>query len=152
MIETAQGVSQLDDPFDLERFVAAQAPVIDSVLTELRAGRKRTHWIWFVFPQIAGLGASAMALRYGIGGSAEAQAYLAHPVLGEGLRECVRLVIAADRPLGEIFGSPDDMKFRSCVTLFAAVAPDDAVFREAIQRCCGGAPDAATLAKLGSAG
>jgi uncharacterized protein (DUF1810 family) len=143
-------MSQQDDPFDLERFVAAQASVIDSVLAELRAGRKRTHWMWFVFPQIAGLGSSAMAVRYAIGGRAEAQAYLAHPVLGERLRECVRLVTAAGRPLGEIFGSPDDMKFRSCVTLFAAVAPDDALFREAIQLCCGGAPDAATLAKLGS--
>jgi uncharacterized protein (DUF1810 family) len=143
-------MSQQDDPFHLERFVAAQASVIESVLAELRAGRKRTHWMWFVFPQIAGLGSSAMAVRYAIGGRAEAQAYLAHPLLGERLRECVRLVTAAGRPLGEIFGSPDDVKFRSCVTLFAAVAPDDALFREAIQRCCGGAPDSATLAKLGS--
>ncbi len=139
-----------DDPFELERFVAAQAPVIESVLAELRAGRKRTHWMWFVFPQIAGLGSSVMAVRYAIGGRAEARAYLAHPLLGERLRECVRLVIAADRPLGELFGSPDDMKFRSCATLFAAAAPDEALFQEAIQRCCGGAPDAATLAKLGS--
>ena len=141
-------MSQHDDPFELERFVAAQAPVIESVLAELRAGRKRTHWMWFVFPQIAGLGSSAMSARYAIGGRAEAQAYLAHPVLGERLRECVRLVIAAGRPLREIFGSPDDMKFRSCVTLFAAVAPNEALFQKAIQRCCGGAPDAATLAKL----
>jgi uncharacterized protein (DUF1810 family) len=141
---------QDDDPFDLERFVAAQAPVIESVRTELRAGRKRTHWIWFVFPQISGLGSSAMAARYAIGGRAEAQAYLAHPLLRERLRECVRLVIAAGRPLREIFGSPDDIKFRSCVTLFAAVAPEDALFREAIQRCCGGAQDSATLTKLAS--
>ena len=141
---------QQDDPFELERFVAAQSPVIESVLAELRAGQKRTHWMWFVFPQIAGLGSSAMAMRYAIGGRAEAQAYLAHPLLAERLREGVRLVIKAHRPLGEIFGSPDDMKFRSCVTLFAAAAPDEALFREAIQRCCGGAPDAATLAKLGS--
>ena len=142
---------QQDDPFELERFVKAQAPVIESVLTELRTGQKRTHWMWFVFPQIAGLGSSAMAVRFAIGSVAEAQAYLAHPLLGERLRECIRLVIAAGRPLREIFGSPDDIKFRSCVTLFAAAAPDEALFREAIQRRCGGAPDAATLAKLGSA-
>ena len=142
---------QQDDPFELERFVKAQAPVIESVLTELRTGQKRTHWMWFVFPQIAGLGSSAMAVRFAIGSVAEAQAYLAHPLLGERLRECIRLVIAAGRPLREIFGSPDDVKFRSCVTLFAAAAPDEALFREAIQRRCGGAPDAATLAKLGSA-
>jgi len=148
--EAARRMRQDGDPFDLERFVAAQAPVIESALAELRAGRKRTHWMWFVFPQIAGLGSSGMAVRYAIGGRAEAQAYLAHPLLGERLRECVRLVIAAGRPLGEIFGSPDDIKFRSCVTLFSAVALDEAAFREAIQRCCGGARDAATLTKLGS--
>ncbi|MFY9658935.1 MAG: DUF1810 domain-containing protein [Methylocystis sp.] len=140
-----------DDPFELERFVAAQAPVIDSVLAELRAGRKRTHWIWFVFPQIAGLGSSAMAVRYAIGGRAEAQAYLAHPVLGERLRECVRLVIGSRRSLSDVFGSPDDMKFRSCVTLFSAAAPEEAVFVEAIDRCCGGVKDPATLSKLGDA-
>ena len=138
-----------DDAFDLKRFVEAQAPVIEDVLAELRSGRKRTHWMWFVFPQIAGLGASAMAVRYAIGSPAEAQAYLEHPLLGARLRQCVRLVIASQRPLAEIFGSPDDMKFRSCVTLFFAVAPNEAVFGEAIDRCCGGAKDAATLAKLG---
>jgi len=143
---------QDEDPFDLERFVDAQAPVIEGALVELRAGRKRTHWMWFVFPQIAGLGASAMAVRYAIGSRAEAVAYLAHPVLGERLREGVALVIAARRPLAEIFGSPDDMKFKSCVTLFSAVAPSEAVFDEAIDRCCGSVKDAATLAKLGDAG
>ncbi len=138
--------------FDLQRFVEAQAPVIENVLAELRAGRKRTHWMWFVFPQFAGLGSSAMAVGYAIGSAAEARAYLAHPVLGERLRHCVRLVVASQRPLAEIFGPPDDMKFRSCVTLFFAVAPDEAAFGEAIDRCCGGVMDAATLAKLGDAG
>ena len=143
---------QDEDPFDLERFVEAQAPVIEHALAELRARRKRTHWMWFVFPQIAGLGSSAMAVRYAIRSRGEARAYLDHPALGERLRECVRLVIASQRPLAEVFGPPDDMKFRSCVTLFSAVAPDEAVFGEAIDRCCGGAKDAATLAKLGDGG
>ena len=122
------------DPFDLHRFIDAQAPVIEDALAELRAGRKRTHWMWFVFPQIAGLGSSTMAIRYAIGSPAEARAYLAHPVLGDRLRECVRLVVATSRPFAEVFGHPDDMKFRSCVTLFAAVAPAEAVFSEAL-RC-----------------
>jgi len=143
---------QDEDPFDLERFVEAQTPVIEDVLAELRAGRKRTHWMWFVFPQIAGLGASAMAVRYAIGSPSEARAYLAHPVLGARLRDCARLVIDSRRPLAEVFGPPDDMKFRSCVTLFAAVAPDQPVFGQAIDRCCGGVRDAATLAKLGAFG
>ena len=128
---------QSEDPFDLQRFIDAQAPVIEDALAELRAGRKRTHWMWFVFPQIAGLGSSAMAVRYAIGSPAEARAYLAHPVLGDRLRECVRLVVATSRPLADVFGHPDDMKFRSCVTLFAAVAPAQAVFAEALDRCCG---------------
>ena len=145
-------MGQNDDPFHLERFVEAQAPVIGDALAELRAGRKRTHWMWFVFPQIAGLGSSATAVRYAIGSRAEAQAYLAHPTLGERLRQCVALVIASRRALPEIFGYPDDRKFRSCVTLFSAVAPDEAVFAEAIDRCCGGVRDAATLDRLGSAG
>ena len=144
-------MQQDEDPFDLERFVEAQAPVIDDVRAELRVGRKRTHWMWFVFPQIAGLGSSAMAVRFAIGSRAEARAYLAHPVLGKRLRDGVRLVIDSRRPLAEVFGPPDDMKFRSCVTLFSAVAPEEAVFGEAIDRCCGGVKDAATLAKLGDA-
>jgi len=104
--------------------------------------------MWFVFPQIAGLGSSAMAVRYAIGSPAEARAYLAHPVLGDRLRECVRLVVAAGRPLADVFGHPDDMKFRSCVALFAAVAPAEAVFAEALNRCCGGVRDPTTLEKL----
>lgn len=141
-----------DDPFDLRRFVEAQAPVVDHVVAELRAGRKRSHWMWFVFPQLEGLGRSAMSQTYAIRSAAEARAFLAYPPLGERLRDCVRLVVGAGRPLAEIFGSPDDMKFRSCVTLFAAVAPQEEAFAEALRRLCGGAADPATLARLALAG
>jgi uncharacterized protein (DUF1810 family)/quercetin dioxygenase-like cupin family protein len=141
---------QDDDPFDLQRFVDAQNPVFDDALVELRAGRKRSHWMWFLFPQIAGLGFSPMAQRYAIRSRAEAEAYLAHPVLGDRLRECVRLVVAVRRPIAEIFGYPDDMKFRSCVTLFAAAAPGEAVFSEALDACCDGRADPSTLEKLAS--
>lgn len=135
--------------FDLNRFVAAQEPVYAQVLAELRAGAKRSHWMWFVFPQIAGLGFSAMAQRYAIGSLDEARAYLAHPVLGPRLRDCVRLVLAVQgRDAHGIFGSPDDVKFRSSLTLFARAAPDEALFREALDTYYGGAEDAATLAKL----
>jgi len=137
-----------DDPFDLRRFLDAQGRVIDDVLSELKAGRKRTHWMWFVFPQIEGLGSSPMARKFAIRSATEARAYLAHPVLGDRLRECVRLVVAAARPLADIFGHPDDFKFRSCVTLFAAVAPNEGVFVEALERCCAGAKDRVTLEKL----
>src|SRR4029077_21032235 len=105
--------------FDLKRFLDAQAPVIDRVRSELRAGAKRSHWMWFVFPQIAGLGHSAMAQRYAIASLDEAKAYAAHPVLGARLRECTALVLAVeDKSVHAIFGSPDDLKFHSCMTLF----------------------------------
>ncbi len=137
------------DPFDLARFLAAQAPVIDQVRRELAAGRKRSHWMWFVFPQIAGLGRSAMAAAYAITSLAEARAYLAHPVLGPRLEDCTRLVLdAAPASLEAVFGSPDDMKFRSSMTLFARAARPGSVFRAAIDRLCGGREDAATLALL----
>ena len=145
-------MQQDDDHFDLQRFVDAQNRVIDAVLSELRAGRKRTHWMWFVFPQIAGLGSSAMAVRYAIGSLAEARAYLKHPLLGDRLRECVRLIVASGRPIAEVFGHPDDWRFRSCVTLFAAAAPDEAVFSEALDVCCGGKPDPSTLERLAASG
>ncbi len=136
--------------FDLERFVAAQEPVYARVAAELRAGRKRTHWMWFVFPQVAGLGFSAMAQRYAISSLAEARAYLAHPVLGPRLRACVALVLAApERDAHAIFGTPDDLKFRSSLTLFAHAAPEERVFREALDAFYGGVEDAATVAKLG---
>jgi uncharacterized protein (DUF1810 family) len=138
-----------DDPFDLQRFVDAQAPVYDRVLTELREARKRSHWMWFVFPQIAGLGSSPMAQRYAIGSRAEAAAYLAHPLLGSRLRECARLVTATEgRSIHDILGSPDDMKFHSSMTLFAEAAPADADFGAALEKYFGGAPDPATLARL----
>ena len=138
-----------DDPFDLQRFVDAQAPVYDRVLLELREGRKRTHWMWFVFPQVAGLGSSPMAQRYAIASRAEAAAYLAHPLLGSRLRECARLVTATQgRSIHDIFGSPDDMKFHSSMTLFAEASPGDADFGAALEKYFGGAPDPATLALL----
>jgi uncharacterized protein (DUF1810 family) len=135
------------DPYDLRRFLDAQAPVIEQVLEELRAGRKRSHWIWFVFPQLRGLGASAMAQRYGISSLAEAQAYWAHPVLGPRLRQCCALMLAVPgRSAQEILGSPDDLKFRSCLTLFALAAPQEPVFGAALQRFYDGQPDARTRA------
>ena len=138
------------DPFNLERFVDAQAPVFETVLAELRAGRKRTHWMWFVFPQLAGLGRSSTARFYGIGSLDEARAYLAHPVLGPRLDLCTRIVLASEAPsLHALFGSPDDLKFRSCMTLFAQMADArDNPFRQALDRWCGGQPDEQTLALI----
>ena len=138
------------DMFDLERFVAAQAPVYARVLSELKSGRKTTHWMWFVFPQIAGLGASPMAIRYAIGSLAEAEAYLRHDLLSRRLYECVSLVNAIEgRTIGEIFGRPDDMKFRSSMTLFSRATTDSAVFLAALAKYFGGAEDRATLDQLG---
>jgi uncharacterized protein (DUF1810 family) len=110
------------DPFDLGRFLTAQAPVFASAVDELNAGRKRSHWMWFIFPQLRGLGSSSIAQFYGIGSLAEARAYLAHPVLGPRPVLCTETVLAVrDKSLHEIFGSPDDMKFRSSMTLFASI-------------------------------
>ena len=121
------------DPFNLERFVTAQGPVIEIAMAELAAGRKRSHWMWFVFPQIRGLGSSATAVHYAIGGLAEAAAYLAHPVLGPRLLECTRIVSGVkNRPAHEIFGEPDDLKFRSSLTLFHLAAPEEPAFRNAL--------------------
>ena len=142
----------MNDPHALERFVAAQAPVIETVRDELRAGRKRSHWMWFVFPQLKGLGSSSMAQRYGIASLAEARAYLAHPVLGPRLRECCALMLAVpERSAHEILGPTDDLKFRSCLTLFSRAAPDEPVFRQALQRFYGCKPDPRTLALCGAA-
>ena len=136
----------MDAPFDLERFVAAQDAVMAAVREELRAGRKRTHWMWFVFPQLRALGRSATALHYGIASLAEARAYLAHPALGPRLRDCTGLVCAAQgRTIHEIFGSPDDMKFRSCMTLFAAADPTTPLFTEALRIFFDGQPDPLTV-------
>jgi uncharacterized protein (DUF1810 family) len=141
------------DPFNLQRFLDAQAGVYEHVLAELRDGRKRTHWMWFIFPQIAGLGSSPMARHFAISGRAEALAYLAHPTLGQRLRQCTELVNQVpnqipNRAIAQIFGYPDDLKFRSSVTLFAAVAPGEAVFQQTLENFFGGTPDPATLARL----
>lgn len=139
-----------EDPHDLARFLAAQEHVIGAALAELRAGRKRTHWMWFVFPQARGLGTSPMAERYGIASLAEARAYLAHPVLGPRLVACTEAVLAhAGTPLRAIFGTPDDLKFRSSMTLFAAAAlRDDGQFERALDLFCEGRRDERTLALI----
>src|SRR3954469_21177172 len=139
----------MDTDFDLERFVQAQDPVYSAVLGELRAGRKRSHWMWFIFPQVAGLGHSEMARKYAIASADEAAAYLAHPVLGPRLRECANLVAAIeDQPIDAIFDSPDDRKFQSCMTLFADVAPDEALFQSCLDKYFDGRADTATLERL----
>ncbi|WP_207537548.1 DUF1810 domain-containing protein [Sabulicella rubraurantiaca] len=140
----------MSDPFDLARFVAAQEGVLDRARAELRTGAKRSHWMWFVFPQLRGLGQSEMAHRYGIASMDEAQAYLAHPQLGPRLLDCTALALAAPAASAHaLFGSPDDMKFRSCMTLFARVHPGPSLFEEALARFFEGKPDSRTLALLG---
>jgi uncharacterized protein (DUF1810 family) len=143
---------QHDDPFQLQRFTTAQAVVYDDVLVELRSGRKRSHWMWFIFPQIAGLGHSDMAQRYAISGLNEARAYLAHPMLGARLRECAALVAAVEgRTIGEIFGSPDDLKFHASMTLFAEAATvpaEEVVFDVCLRKYFGGRLHEGTLACL----
>ena len=137
------------DPFDLQRFVDAQAPVYADVVNELRAGCKRSHWIWFIFPQIAGLGSSPTAARYAISSLDEARAYLGHDVLGPRLHECTRLVNAVQgRSVGEIFGSPDDMKVRSSMTLFCQATDDNSDFVELLARYYDGEPDPLTLQRI----
>jgi uncharacterized protein (DUF1810 family) len=137
------------DPFDLARFVDAQSRCYADVVAELQAGRKRTHWMWFVFPQMRGLGRSETASRYGLSGAAEAAAYAAHPLLGSRLRECVALVLAADSPSAhEMFGSPDDLKLHSSLTLFAEVVPDEPLFGAVLDRYFAGARDERTLELL----
>jgi len=135
---------------DLERFVRAQEGVYEGVLGELRRGRKTGHWIWFVFPQVAGLGRSATSQQYAIASLAEARAYLEHPVLGSRLRECAALVLALpDRSAVEIFGELDAMKLRSSMTLFHRAAPDEPLFDEVLERFFDGRPDPATDERLG---
>ena len=130
----------------LERFVEAQDRVYAAVKEELAAGNKTSHWMWFVFPQLKALGRSSMAKHFGIESGGEALAYWQHPVLGKRLKECTELVLAADgKTVHEIFGSPDDLKFKSCMTLFAQVAPDEPVFSRALERFFGGQPDEMTL-------
>src|SRR6516225_2404411 len=120
------------DPFNLERFLLAQDRVYQHVLSELRAGEKISHWMWFIFPQIRGLGRSPVSIEFAISGREEALAYLQHPVLGPRLKDCTQLVLLVEGPSAlEIFGSPDDIKFRSCMTLFAEVSPEDDIFERA---------------------
>ena len=139
----------MDDRFDLQRFIDAQRPVIDQVKAELAAGDKRSHWMWFVFPQLKGLGHSATALHYGIGSREEALAYWRHPVLGARLKECTALMLAVEgRSARRILGSPDDLKFCSCMTLFEQIAADEPAFGQALDKYFGGERDARTLALL----
>ena len=138
-----------NDPYNLQRFVDAQAAQYTQVCAELRAGRKQSHWIWFIFPQMKGLGRSEMADFYGISSRQEAAAYLAHSVLGARLRECTRLANAVEgRSVDQIFGYPDNLKFRSSMTLFAAVAGEERIFADALQKYFGGEPDANTVRLL----
>ena len=139
----------MDDPYDLQRFVEAQEPVYARVCAELRRGRKASHWMWFMFPQIRGLGHSPMAQKYAISSLAEAKAYLDHPVLGPRLRQCTQLVVdVAGRTASEIFGYPDDIKFRSSMTLFSRAAPDEPLFQAALTKYFPAGPDPETLARV----
>ena len=139
----------VSDPYNLQRFVNAQNPVYEQVCSELRNGQKESHWIWFIFPQLRGLGHSPMALAFGISSREEAEAYLKHAVLGPRLRECIGLVNHLEgRSINEILGYPDDLKFRSSMTLFACVSPDDPIFKDALQKYFGGELDHLTLERL----
>jgi uncharacterized protein (DUF1810 family) len=139
----------MDDRFQLQRFVDAQQPVYETVLGELRAGRKRSHWMWFIFPQISGLGHSVTSQTFAVSSLAEAAAYMAHPMLGPRLRECAALVASIEgRSVDEIFDFPDDLKFHSSMTLFAHAAPREPVFAACLQKYFGGQPDPRTLARL----
>jgi uncharacterized protein (DUF1810 family) len=135
-----------NDPHDLRRFVDAQSDNYDQALSEIKAGHKRSHWMWYVFPQYEGLGRSSMAQRYSIKGLAEAEAYLRHPLLGPRLVECAEALLALEgRSAHEIFGSPDDAKLRSSATLFAYVAPAGSAFHRVLDRYFAGEPDRTTL-------
>ena len=137
------------DPHHLQRFLDAQEPVFAAVCAELRRGRKRSHWMWFIFPQIRGLGQSQMAEKYAISSKEEAAAYLEHPILGPRLRECTSLVNRIERSsIDQILGYPDDLKFRSSMTLFAHATPDNQVFSEALAKYFGGEPDPLTIERL----
>ena len=142
-------VTSMDDPYDLQRFVDAQDPVFEQVCAELCGGQKEGHWMWYIFPQLQGLGYSAMSIKYAISSRQEAEAYLEHPVLGQRIRECTRLVILVEgRSINQIFGSPDDLKFRSSMTLFARVASENRIFKDALQKYFAGELDRRTLERL----
>jgi uncharacterized protein (DUF1810 family) len=140
---------EMSDPYNLQRFVDAQNGIFEQVRSELREGRKRSHWMWFIFPQFRGLGHSHLAEAFAIASKGEAQAYLDHAVLAHRLRECTQLVNQVQgRTLEEIFGSPDNLKFRSSMTLFAQVTADNPVFVEALRKYCNGELDRSTLERL----
>jgi uncharacterized protein (DUF1810 family) len=152
-VHRLKAMSGASDRFDLERFVRAQARTYEAALAEIRSGRKRSHWMWYVFPQVAGLGVSGTSQHYAIGGAAEARAYLAHPVIGPRLVECVEAVLKVQgRSAREIFGSPDVLKLRSCATLFAQVSPPGSVFERLIEKCYEGERDARTQELLKGSG
>ena len=139
----------MSDQYELKRFVDAQEGVYEQACAELRAGRKRSHWMWFVFPQIRGLGSSPTAVRFAISGMEEARAYLEHPVLGPRLRECTGIVVGVEgRSVEEIFGYPDDLKFHSSMTLFAKAAEEAGMFGEALEKYFGGEMDRGTLERI----
>lgn len=139
----------MTDPYNLNRFVDAQEAVYSGVIAELKRGQKNGHWIWFIFPQIAGLGGSSMSRRYSLSSIQEARAYNAHPILGPRLAECTRIVLAVrDRSVEQIFGDLDALKFRSCMTLFSIADPENEIFQRAVDRCFEGLPDTLTLKVL----
>ena len=141
------------DPYDLMRFIQAQENVYPQVIRELTEGRKSSHWIWYIFPQVSGLGYSATSKAYAIKSQAEALAYIRHPILGQRLRECANLLLQLEGATAyEILGSPDDMKVRSCLTLFSQIAPEEPVFTQVLDRFYGGEMDPLTLAILRSWG
>jgi uncharacterized protein (DUF1810 family) len=141
--------ANMNDPYDLQRFVNAQNPVYNEVCSELRGGYKIGHWMWFIFPQIEGLGYSSMARKFAISSRSEAEAYLKHPILGSRLRECTQLVTLVEgRSIGDIFGYIDSMKFRSSMTLFTYTASDNEVFKDALKKYFGGEFDRLTLERL----
>jgi len=142
-------MSDSADAYDLQRFVDAQNPVYEKVRRELQAGRKQGHWMWFIFPQLRGLGSSQMAATFGISSRQEAEAYLKHPILGPRLRECTRLTnLVEGRSIEEIFGYPDDLKFRSSMTLFASTTSENQVFKDGLQKYFGGELDRLTVEQL----
>jgi uncharacterized protein (DUF1810 family) len=139
----------MSDPYDLQRFVDAQNPVFEKVHAELREGRKKSHWMWFIFPQIAGLGSSPLARRFAISSLSETAAFLEHPILGPRLAECTRLVnLVEGRPIEQIFDYPDHLKFRSSMTLFAHATSDNQLFLDAIRKYFEGEFDPATVKRL----
>lgn len=140
----------MDDPYNLQRFIIAQQSVIENVLAELQAGRKQSHWMWFIFPQVKGLGHSDMARKFAISSLEEAAAYLQHSILGKRLRECSRLVAAIEgRTIEQIFGYPDDMKFQSSMTLFSEATEDNEIFLQCLRKYFAGKIDSHTFAQLG---